>query len=134
TEGKISLRRVSDGASDEPVTELGPRLRAVLAAAVRASPWREGGRDGAGAVPHLTDRAVLAAARQIGVTAAEGLGELDWVAELVFEPTRGYHATLARRPGGYLLSVKGAPEAVLSRCLRWRRPGGDVPLDDAARR
>lgn len=129
TEGRISLRRVSDGARDEEISGPTPALRGVLAAAVRASPWREGD----GGVPHPTDRAVLAGAHGLGITEADDLGELDWVAELVFEPARGYHATLARRTEGYLLSVKGAPEVVLSRCLRWRRPGGTVPIDDVTR-
>ncbi|MGW3473676.1 HAD-IC family P-type ATPase, partial [Saccharopolyspora sp. NPDC000995] len=32
------------------------------------------------------------------------------------------------------LSVKGAPEIVLAQCTRWRRPDGDVPLEETARR
>jgi magnesium-transporting ATPase (P-type) len=39
---------------------------------------------------------------------------------LPFEPSRSYHATLARTTNGPLLSVKGAPEAILPRCRRWR--------------
>ncbi|HET6501582.1 MAG TPA: cation-translocating P-type ATPase [Amycolatopsis sp.] len=127
TEGRIGLRRVSDGETDEEVSALTPALRAVLAAAVRASPWHEDGE-----LPHPTDRAVLTGAHAQEVTATDGLGQLDWVAELAFEPARGYHAALARRPGGYLLSVKGAPEVVLARCVRWRRPDGHVPMDAEA--
>ncbi|TVT24288.1 cation-transporting P-type ATPase [Amycolatopsis acidiphila] len=116
TEGRIALRRVSDGVTDAELHDLADPLRAVLASAVRASPWQEGD----GGVPHPTDRAVLDGARELGVTPQEGVGELEWVAEIAFEPARGYHATLARHGDGLLLSVKGAPEVLLARCTSWR--------------
>lgn len=125
TEGRIALRRVSDGVCDESMIGLSDSGRAVLAAAMRASPWREGGP----AVPHPTDRAVLDGGHTLGITPRQDQGELEWVAEIVFEPARGYHATLARRPDGLLLSVKGAPEVLLPRCTRWR----GRPLDHEAR-
>ncbi|NKQ58540.1 cation-translocating P-type ATPase [Amycolatopsis sp. K13G38] len=127
TEGHIALRRVSDGTHDEKMEDLGATLRAVLAAAMRASPWHE---DGA-AVPHPTDRAVLEGGRAAGVTPQGRMGALTWVADIAFEPARGYHATLARGPDGLLLSVKGAPEVLLPRCTSWQ---GQLLDDDARRR
>jgi cation-transporting ATPase I len=125
TEGRISLRQVSDGIVHHDVSELTAAQRQVVAAGVRASPWR----DADDSVPHLTDRAVLDGARQLGVRPHDGMPGLKWVDELLFEPSRGYHAVLGRCPVGYRISVKGAPEAVLSRCTRWRRPDGDEPFD-----
>jgi cation-transporting ATPase I len=125
TEGRIQLRRVSDGITDEQVGELTPAMRAVLAAAVRASPWHEGD----GGVPHPTDRAVLDGAREQSVGPQDDATDLEWVAEIAFEPARGYHATLARHTGGLVLSVKGAPEVLLPRCTH--RQGR--PLDAGVR-
>jgi cation-transporting ATPase I len=126
TEGRIRLREVSDGSHARPLTELTPQLSGVLAAGVRASPWTA-----TGPLPHPTDRAVLDGARELGIDAPHGVGELEWIDELQFEPSRGYHAALTRTPDGLLLSVKGAPEAVFARCQRWRRPDGFTAFDDA---
>ncbi|WP_245899366.1 cation-translocating P-type ATPase [Nonomuraea indica] len=126
TEGRITLARVSDGRTDRPVGELTPELEAVVAAALRACPRHEDGR----AVPHPTDRAVVAGARGLGVT-QEGWRRTD---ELPFEPARGYHAVLGLANGRCLLSVKGAPEAVLTHCAGVARGTGTDPLDDGVRR
>jgi cation-transporting ATPase I len=66
TEGRIVLRRVSDGRSDEAPDALGPAGRAVLAAALRASPVSAG----AAALAHPTDRAIVDGAALAGVPAA----------------------------------------------------------------
>ncbi|MER5420635.1 HAD-IC family P-type ATPase [Streptosporangium roseum] len=129
TEGHISLRRVSDGRADRPVEELVPGLRRIVAAALRASPRHDTGRP----VPHPTDRAVLDGARRLRVTPEEGPGTWQRVDELPFEPGRGYHAVLGLSGPGHLLSVKGAPEVVLTRCAALLREGGPVPLDGPAR-
>jgi cation-transporting ATPase I len=123
TEGTITLERVSDGVEERPVSELTPALREVLTVAALASPWQESER----VLPHFTDRAVLNAARELGVLP----DDVEWVAELPFEPSRGYHAVLSRASGGAVVSVKGAPEAVLGACDRWSRPD---PFDEHARR
>jgi cation-transporting ATPase I len=130
TEGRVSLQRVSDGRDERQVSDLTPTLRDTLAVAVRASPWHEADRP----LPHPADRAVLDAARQAGVAADHGLGELEWTADLPFESSRGYHAVLAQSLRGPVLSVKGAPETVLARCRRWRRPEGWASFDADARK
>lgn len=128
TEGHIRLRRVSDGVAEERVEGLSPAGRHVVAAGLRATPDDHPDR-----VPHPTDRALLQGGRDLG--AAETDGATDWrrIAELPFEPTRGFHAVLGRSGQGLLLSVKGAPEAVLPRCTRRRQAGGVRPLGDAGR-
>ncbi|GLY65554.1 haloacid dehalogenase [Amycolatopsis taiwanensis] len=130
TEGRIGLRRVSDGAVESRITNLTPALEAVLATAVRASPWQESDAR----VPHPTDRAVLEGARELGITAGHGMQDLQWITEIAFEPARGYHATLMRHADGFLLSAKGAPEIMLGRCVRWQRPDGYHPFNADALR
>jgi len=132
TMGTISLQRVSDGDTDERVDDMGPRSRAVLAAALRASP--DSASDAVADLPHATDRAVLAGAHTAGVTAADGLGSWDVLGQLAFDPARGFHAVVGRAPSGARVSVKGAPEVIVPRCTSWLGPAGLVPLDVAVRR
>ncbi|KWW98725.1 ATPase [Carbonactinospora thermoautotrophica] len=130
TEGRISLRRVSDGITEHPVENLPPEFRRVVAVALRATPEQNGGQP----LPHLTDRAIVAGGQTLGLTSDEDLGGWERVAELPFEPGRGYHAVLGRTSEGQRLSVKGAPEIVLARCEVWRHGGTTAPFDEAARR
>ncbi|MCT9934834.1 cation-translocating P-type ATPase [Planotetraspora sp. A-T 1434] len=130
TEGHISLRYVSDGRTGWPVDTPPPALKRIVAAAVRASP-----RSGVGRViPHPTDRAVVDGAQRMNVTPEEGLDTWERVDELPFEPGRGYHAVLGRTESGHLLSVKGAPEIVLTHCTKVLRDSGEAPCDERVRR
>jgi cation-transporting ATPase I len=132
TLGEISLQCVSDGATDERIGELGRRSRAVLTAALRASP--DTGSEDLVLLPHATDRAVLAGAQTAGVTAADGLGGWDVLGELAFDPARGFHAVIGTSPAGARVSVKGAPEVILPRCTSWVGPEGPVLFDAPIRR
>jgi len=130
TEGRLQLRQVSDGDVDEPVSQLGPACRGVLAAALRATP-----RPRTGGLPHPTDQAIVDGAHLAGVRPGHGVEGWQKVVSLPFEPGRAYHAVLGRAGAGPLLSVKGAPEVVIPRCATRRRaPGEHVVLDDVARR
>ncbi|TDD87909.1 HAD family hydrolase [Saccharopolyspora karakumensis] len=120
TQGRIALGEVSDGRGSRGVHELQSAHREVVAAALRATPRPQDDHP----LPHLTDRAVLDGACEIGLTAD---GEV--LAELPFEPSRGFHAVHTDR----LLSVKGAPEVVLDRCGSWRRNGSSRSFDAEAR-
>ncbi|MGH4008329.1 MAG: HAD-IC family P-type ATPase [Pseudonocardiaceae bacterium] len=128
TEGRIGLRTVSDGRTDEPVEQLSRPRSAVLAAALRASPRH----DDAHLLPHPTDRAVVDGGAELGITPAHDARNWQRVDELPFEPGRSYHAVLGRFDGGPLLSVKGAPEIVLARCESWLLDGETVAFDAAA--
>ncbi len=131
TEGRITLRGVSDGVDTRPVDgPLPDRLREVLAAAVRASPFHLDG----GQVSHQTDLAVLRGAERLGVRADLGEDGVEHLDDLPFESNRGYHATLWRGPDGSHVSVKGAPEVVLPLCSSRRRAGETVPFDDSGPR
>ncbi|MBV9206237.1 MAG: HAD-IC family P-type ATPase, partial [Actinobacteria bacterium] len=135
TQGRITLAAVTDAAGSpdrarRPDTamsldRLGEEQRRTLAAGLRATPARRGGRP----LAHLTDRAVTEGAENAGVTT----GEWRRLAALPFEPSRGFHASLGAADDAVLLSVKGAPETVLPRCDRVRAGGRPIPLDRARR-
>ncbi|HXX88715.1 MAG TPA: cation-translocating P-type ATPase [Acidimicrobiales bacterium] len=125
TAGRIAVQRVSDGRRDERLDGLAPQHRAVLAAALRASPAPEGDDD---TLPHATDQAVVEAARRAGVPLEEGLGDWRRLGELAFEPSRGFHAVVGTGPAGGIVTVKGAPESILPRCERWRLPEREIEL------
>ncbi len=72
-------------------------------------------RDGQGHA-HATDEAIINAAKSL-----DGDGDSPWtvLAEVPFESSRGYAATIGRAGGDAtepLLMVKGAPEVILPRC------------------
>jgi cation-transporting ATPase I len=128
TEGRIALRQISDGCHSADLAEATDSLREVLAAAVRASPRPKPNRP----LAHPTDRAILGGADRIGVAPVEGAPDWDKVAELPFEPSRGYHAVLGRAVDGQRVTVKGAPEIVLERCAKWWRDEEEHDFDEAA--
>ncbi|WP_084958705.1 cation-translocating P-type ATPase [Thermoactinospora rubra] len=111
TEGRIQLARVADAAHDRDAGHLDDDLRHVLAAALRATPHSVNGD-----YSHLTDEAVGKGAADLGVSRATDADSWEEITSLLFESSRGYHATLGRCGGKRLLSVKGAPEVVLPRC------------------
>ena len=59
--------------------------------------------------------ALLRAGRLAGLDRRELLSEAKEVREYAFDPVRKMMATVHRRDDGYLVAVKGAPEAVLTR-------------------
>jgi cation-transporting ATPase I len=124
TEGHLRLTRVSDGQTDEPVRDLDPARRAVLGAALRATPRARAQR-----LPHPTDQAIVDGAAAARVRLTEGIPGWKKATTLPFEPTRGYHAVTGAGRSGGRLSVKGAPEVVLPRSTTWRREGRVVDLD-----
>lgn len=125
TEGRIQLVVVSDGETHQNLDALDDQHRRILAIALRASPAPADGEP----VPHLTDRALMDGARQADVAGHEGVADLERLRELPFEPSRGYHAGLARHESGHLISAKGAPEVILDRCAHVRRGDELVALD-----
>ncbi|OAH13717.1 cation-translocating P-type ATPase [Streptomyces jeddahensis] len=129
TEGNLQLVAVSDGDGILPVDRLGLRHKAVLAAALRATPAARQSEP----MAHQTDRAVDAGARRARVSVSRGAPRWRRTGTLPFDPSRAYHATAGRALGSTLLSIKGAPEIVLARCRSRRLNGAETALDDAAR-
>jgi cation-transporting P-type ATPase I len=129
TEGRIELRTVSDGEIDEPVDGLTGARRAVLGAALRASPLDDGDE----VLPHPTDQAVVTGGDVAGVPRDDGASGWQMVQELPFASGRGFHAVLGQTAGEQTISVKGAPEIVLPRCVSRRDADGVQPMDEASR-
>jgi cation-transporting P-type ATPase I len=129
TEGQIELQRVTDGDFDESVDDLSDRGRALLGAALRASPLGDGDEP----IAHATDNAVVQAGERAKVGAEAGLERWNPIAELPFEPERGFHAVRGEADDRALVCVKGAPEVVLDRCTSWRRGDDVISLDDGER-
>lgn len=129
TEGHIVLRSVSDGFQLEELSSLSQPRQYVLSAALRAASQMPG------AFGHTdpTDAALTYAGQVAQVSA--NTTEEPWVATgiLPFEAGRGYQCVFMELAGQTLLSVKGAPEVVLSRCAYALRDGEDLPIDDGMR-
>jgi cation-transporting ATPase I len=128
TMGRLRVRQVSDGVSSMSIENLSSLGRKIVAAALRASPEQVGRR-----LPHPTDQAIMRAVKRIGMDVSEGLESWERVDELPFEPARGYHAVLGRSGDTQILSVKGAPEIILDRCVTWSREEGLTRFDAKAR-
>ncbi|MER7792133.1 cation-transporting P-type ATPase [Streptomyces sp. NPDC097640] len=128
TEGNLQLAAVGDGEVELPADRLDNPRKAVLAAALRATPPARQAEP----MAHQTDRAVMAGARRARVTVRHGAPRWRRTDALPFEPSRAYHATAGRDSHGLILSVKGAPENVLRRCARRRTRDAESPLDPAA--
>ncbi|MGY5132035.1 HAD-IC family P-type ATPase [Streptomyces nigrescens] len=113
-----------------PSTGSTPPRKKILAAALRATPPARQSEP----MAHRTDRAIVDGARGTKITTRTGASRWRRTDALPFEPARAYHAAIGHIGGDVLLSVKGAPENVVSRCTRRRQPDGAVALDDSARR
>jgi cation-transporting ATPase I len=130
TEGRLALTTVSDGrtAVDLDGDEVDEAHTGVLLGARRATPIDPDG----GPLPHPTDQAVAEATGHVGRGNGDPAG-FRVRDDLPFEPGRAYHAVLADTVEGRWLTVKGAPEAVLDRCVAWRTEGRQRSLDDDGR-
>ena len=130
TEGRLRLASVAWPGGSQAAGALSGRGRQILRAGLRATPAVTAKRP----LPHPTDWAVAKGAEDNDVHVSDGATR-GWerLAEMPFEPGRGFHATLGSAEGAWVLSVKGAPEIVLPRCSRWLDDGRERPLDDDAR-
>ncbi len=124
TEGSIVLSKISDGEETEHVAYLTNERKLVLAAALRASPPRPGDLGRADPV----DAALWRAAETSAITVRQDLPQWDRKAEIPFEAGRSYTAVLGDTQEGPRLSVKGAPEAIISRCSHILRQGAPTRL------
>lgn len=120
TAGRTTVRTVSDGVEEALPAALGRRHRDVVAVALRASPPPWDGQ----ALAHPIDAAIARLADAEGIGRERSVGAWAPLGELAFESSRGYHASVGETPRGLRCSVKGAPEVVLPRCVRWRGAPG----------
>ncbi|AVH55195.1 MULTISPECIES: cation-translocating P-type ATPase [Streptomyces] len=126
TQGRISLVAVAADGHSRPLERLEDEQRAVLAAALRATPRPHNG----GELEHATDGAVTDGAEEARVSRTTAASGWRRASSLPFEPSRGFHATRGRCGRHRILSVKGAPEEVVERCAT--RAGR--PLDRKGRK
>ncbi len=128
TEGRIELASVSDGVVEESAGSPSAARLSALAIGLRATAVRRTSETPA----DPTDAALVRAAARLGLVPQADCPGWRRDQELTFEAGRGFHASLAGADAGRILSVKGAPEAVLKQCGFWRRAGATVPLDAVA--
>ena len=130
TENRLRVVRAvpSYTALDSPDTT-DPMDAEVLRAAARASTQPHNGQGHA----HATDEAILNAAGAM-TNSSGGKGDPEWtvLAEVPFESSRGYAASIGAVAGdpGPMLMLKGAPEVVLPRC-QFANPEADQEHADA---
>jgi calcium-translocating P-type ATPase len=117
TAGRLELTAVETSLADRAPTT--SERQEVLLAAALASPHP----DAEDAGSHPTDLAVIAAAEDAGLSREI---RLPRTTEVPFAPARAFHATQADSR----LTVKGAAEALVERCVAVRRHGRDAALAD----
>ena len=78
-----------------------------------------------------TEAALIVAAQKLGLRHTALVEASPRVAEFPFDNVRKRMTTLHRRPSGYLVVCKGAPESSLQlRCDLGRRPGHQSCLNE----
>ncbi|WP_259472034.1 cation-translocating P-type ATPase [Streptomyces shenzhenensis] len=117
TEGRLTVTRLAT--PDHDVLVDSPAGQSLLRTAARACPQLTDG----GPLAHATDQAVVDAAT------AQCPPDHAWQpgAELPFEASRGYSASLGTDAGQPCLAVKGAPETVVAHCTTTLGPIQDGP-------
>jgi len=76
-----------------------------------------------------TEIALLLSALTAGIEPADARVAYPVFAEIPFEPTQQYSASVRVRRGGHLVFVKGAPERLVEMCAEVLTDDGPVPLD-----
>lgn len=113
-----------------------PDLRTLLGIAARCSTAAlHAPADGGGwqVVGDPTEGALVVAAAKAGIAADDPAEPV--IFEIPFDSQRKrMSVVVTSRDGGRRLATKGAPEAVLARCVAEQREGGVVPLTEPRRR
>lgn len=122
TEGALALRVVALDGEVQAINSLNEDGRQLLAISMMASPEDNRGKG----LAHVTDDAVLQAAREYNEDLFDETGAWRRIKELPFRSERGYHATLAERHGKRWICVKGAPDVLVPFCDRWKRGTGRI--------
>ncbi|ADZ71053.1 cation-translocating P-type ATPase [Polymorphum gilvum] len=113
-----------------------PQLRRLLEVAVLCNNASLGADDGTGRDQDSGDPmelALLRAGRKADLRRATLLAERPELREHAFDTATRMMATVHREADGCLYAVKGAPEAVLERCVRREGDTGDVAFGDDER-
>lgn len=113
-------------ASDEP---LGWALR--IGVLCNGAELGDGKADGRAGDP--MELALLSVAAESGVTRRQLTGDFPEIREHAFDPAAKMMATVHGDGEGFVVAVKGAPEAIIDSADEILGPEGPRPLDDAAR-
>lgn len=110
-------------------------LRAAIEVCVLCNDARSGDGEGGDEEPSgdPTEIALLRLGRAAGLSRAEMAERMPRVREESFSRDSKMMATFHELPDGYLVAVKGAPEAVLDSCDRQLTNGGPAELEDQVR-
>jgi cation-transporting ATPase I len=129
TEGRLELVGVTTGTRFVGRDELLSDEQLTLAAALRAADDGQPGK----AHDDPTDAALFRSAAPLGILPVFGRPAWERIAELPFEPGRGYHAVEGQSLGQTYIDVKGAPEVLLAKSSKYRVDGDTLPLDTATK-
>jgi Ca2+-transporting ATPase len=80
-----------------------------------------------------TEVALLVVASGRGIRRESELEQAPEIREDAFDPDLKRMATVHKGDGDFMIAVKGAPEAIISRCVTVRTVAGKRPLDDESR-
>ncbi len=121
TEGHLALTLIADGDQKAKMSgNLPTALRQILLTGALASPHP----DASDAKAHPTDVAVIQGAVDAGLSSQI---QVKHEKELSFDPVRSFHATIVQGR----LCIKGAPEALISRCTSIFQNGEKRPLNES---
>ncbi|MCA9667000.1 MAG: cation-transporting P-type ATPase [Myxococcales bacterium] len=139
TENRMSVARVALAGRTVSLDSSAAPDDALLARVLRAAALCTDAsltRGAAADVGDPTELSLLAAAERAGLDIGALRAAYPELREEAFDPRVKLMATFhghAGRQGQLLVAVKGAPEAVLSRCVRVALDAGTRPLDERAR-
>ena len=136
TENRMAVHRLVTAAGDAVVEDRemdgadalpAPALRLLRAAALcNDAVLKSAGQPDSGDPLEI---ALLRAAHRAGLERSQLLRDCPEVARQPFDSDTRMMATVHRCAEGFLVAVKGAPEAVLAQATRLAGPQGDSPLD-----
>ncbi|GAB4334520.1 MAG: cation-transporting P-type ATPase [Candidatus Abyssubacteria bacterium] len=130
---KVGEREFSkDGEAINPSTD--PLLREALevGALCNNASLQDNGENLKG-IGDPMEVALLIAGAKAGIARPDLVENLPEVREEAFDPDTRMMATFHKADGRYRVAVKGAPEAVLSQCIRIRTPEGENELTEQQR-
>ncbi|MCG8315789.1 MAG: cation-translocating P-type ATPase [Pseudomonadales bacterium] len=111
TEGLLKLRNISDGLNRWQPQELSETARTIVAKALLAGPPLSNS-----SIPHMTDKAIIDAGRELGIVQDDILKGWQRVAEIPFKSELGFHAVLGAVNNEKHIMVKGAPDVLVDFC------------------
>ena len=111
TEGQLKLRCISDGFERWEPQDLTESARSIVAKAVLAGPPLS-----TKSIPHMTDKAIISAGRELNIASETIVENWQRVSEIPFKSELGFHAVLGTINEEKHIMVKGAPDVLVDFC------------------